>query len=168
MGFKLRHISTGTVFEMSKEPDLPLVISMNENQDIVKTTGGIRHIFKTMISEEEFTLQLKGLNHYDRKLLSQFWKETVLGLAEKFEMTIQIDHQEPLQVGSIQDGNPITVGTVLAPDCGDPGGPITVGQWVRQDKYIFQSCRFVQKKLTFTDSLPYNFDTTLQLVQELP
>lgn len=168
MGFKLTHHPSGTTIELSKEPDLPLNIGISEQQDVIKTDGGVRKIFSRMIAEDDFNITLKLLNHRDRKLLTQFWKETVKGQSEKFDMEIQIDHQEPLQVGSTQDGAPILVGTILEEDCDEPAGPILVGQWVRQDRYIFQNCRFNQKRLVFSDELPFNFTTTLNLVQEIP
>ena len=168
MGIKLIHHPSSTTIELSKEPDLPLILGRGFNQDVVITDSGIRKIFTRKIKSQSFTMDLKILHHRDRKLLDQFFDETVRGQAELFDIELQIDHQEPLQVGSTQDGQPITVGTILEEDCGEPAGPIVVGQWVRQDRYIYPNCRLNQPQWIFADELPLNASTKLQLVQEIP
>lgn len=168
MGLIMTHNPSGESIELGKEPDLPLNISEDENQDVIMTDAGRRKIFTRKIRSKTLTLSLQLLNHYERMQLTKFFKEVLNGRQELFDLDIQIDHEEPLQVGALQDGNPITVGTVLEEDCGSPGGPILVGDWVRQDRYIYENCRFDQDEIAFSDTMPRNFTTQIVLVQELP
>jgi len=168
MGLKLTHVPSGTTIELSKEPDLPLGLSSSLDQDELQTDSGIRKIFTRRVRVKKHSIQLKDLNHNDRRLIEQFFEETVNGKAELFNLELQVDRQAPLQINSLQDGQPITIGTNLGEDCGAPTGPIKIGDWVRQDKRIYPNCRFNQKEIEFFDQLPFNFTTRLLIVQELP
>lgn len=168
MGLKLTHNPSTTTIELSKEPDLPLGLSRSFDQDIVRTDSGLRKVFTRRVAIKEHSIQLQLLNHNDRRLLEQFFDETVFGQQELFDIELQVDRQAPLQVGSTQDGSPVSVGTILPEDCGAPIGAIVVGQWVRQDRRIYSNCRFNQSKLNFVDSMPHNFSTVIQLIQEMP
>jgi len=170
MGMKMTHIPSGTTIELSKEPDLPETIGRSKDQDTVLTGGGLRRIFKRRIDNRPIVLRLRGLNAVDRRRLEQFFWETIEGQKEKFDLEIVVEHEEPLQVASTLDGVPITVGTVLPPRCGDPGGPIQVGDWVPQDTHIYAGMRMTQTEIQFSEGgdMVENYDTTLSMIQELP
>jgi len=167
MGLKLIHNPSSTTIELSKEPDLPLGLARSFDQDVIRTDSGIRKVFTRRVPTKEHSIQLQLLNHNDRRLLEQFFDEVLIGQQELFDLELTVDRQAPLQVGSLQDGNPILVGTILPEDCGAPTGAIAVGDWVRQDRRIYPNCRFNQSKLNFVDTLPFNFTTRLQIIQEI-
>jgi len=164
----LIHNPSSTTIELSKEPDLPLGLARSFDQDVLRTDSGVRKVFTRRIRLKKHTIQLKDLNHNDRRLLEQFFDEVVLGQEELFDIELVVDRQAPLQVGSLQDGNPILVGTILPEDCGAPIGSVQVGDWVRQDRRRYPNCRFDQKEMLFNDNLPFNSTTRLQIIQEIP